>query len=241
MRIEFEQRKRVLNIELPINNQPQTTGKKRRKDRILDAAEELFAKRGFDGVTLRQIAALAEVDLALASYHFGRKRALFDAVLLRRAEILNKVRNDALDACLAAAGDQPPTVEAIIDAYLTPLGEIQNSGDKGWRNYYALVAWVNNSAEWGKELMTLYFNPLVLRFIDALKLALPDTDEESLYWGYHYLSGALTLTFAETHRIDELSKGAANASDLKSAYAHMIPFIAAGFQAICAQQPGPNT
>lgn len=208
--------------------------KKSRKERILDAAEELFADSGYDGVTLRQIAKAAKVDVALASYHYGRKRELFDAVLYRRAEVLNQVRNDALDTCIATAKDGKPTVEAIIEAYLRPLGEIQASADGGWRHYLALIAWVNNSPKMGGELMTRYFNPLVSRFIDALRLALPDADEQALYWGYHYLSGALTLTFADTHRLDTLSKGTAISSDFKTGYAHMIPFIAAGMKAICA-------
>lgn len=202
---------------------------------ILDAAEELFAEHGFDGVTLRQISKLAGVDLALANYHFGPKRDLFDAVLNRRAAILNQARSDALDACLMAAKNGEPTVEAIIEAYLRPLGEIQTSADEGWRHYYALVAYVNNSSEFGKDIMSQYFNPLVTRFIDALRKALPDADEEALYWGYHYLSGALTLTFADTGRLDILSGGAASSSDVKTGYAYMIPFIAAGFQAICAK------
>ncbi|GAB2198571.1 TetR/AcrR family transcriptional regulator [Sessilibacter sp. MAH4] len=43
-----------------------------KKERILDSAEALFAQHGYDGVTIRQIAKLAEVDVALANYHFGK-------------------------------------------------------------------------------------------------------------------------------------------------------------------------
>ena len=58
-----------------------------------------------------------------------------------------------------------------------------------------LIAQINNSPEWGGELMTRYFDPLVRRFIEALRKALPDCDEQDLFWSYHFLSGALTLTF----------------------------------------------
>lgn len=207
---------------------------KSRKTRILDAAEALFSEHGFDGVTLRTISSQAGVDVALANYHFGPKRELFNAVLDRRAEVLNRMRSDALDACIANATDGIPMVEDIIHAYLAPMGEIQGSADDGWRHYFALVAYVNNSPEFGQEVMSQYFNPLVTRFIDALRKALPDADEQALYWGYHYLSGALTLTMADTGRLDTLSKGTAKSSDVKTGYAHMIPFIAAGFREICA-------
>jgi AcrR family transcriptional regulator len=64
---------------------------------ILDAAEALFSEHGFDAVTMRQAARLAGVDSALLHYYFGDKRGLFDAVFLRRAEILNRQRIEALD------------------------------------------------------------------------------------------------------------------------------------------------
>ena len=98
-----------------------------------------------------------------------------------------------------------------------------------------LIAYVNNSPEFGREVMSQYFNPLVSRFIEALRKALPDADDEALYWGYHYLSGALTLTMADTGRLDTLSNGLAKSADAEKGYAHMIPFIAAGFRAICAR------
>ncbi|MGB6229147.1 MAG: TetR family transcriptional regulator [Litorimonas sp.] len=205
-----------------------------RKTRILDSAERLFAEHGYDGVTLRRIAKLADVDVALTSYHFGSKRDLFRATFERRALVLNQVRTEALEACLRAAAPGPPTLDAVIEAYLRPMGDIQASADDGWRHYLSLVAWVNSSTEWGGELMTEYFNPFVQRFIAALRTALPDADEAALHWGYQFMSGALTLTFADTGRMDRLSEGRASSTDPATGYDHMIPFIAAGFRRICA-------
>ncbi|MEL6686802.1 MAG: TetR/AcrR family transcriptional regulator [Pseudomonadota bacterium] len=205
-----------------------------RKKRILDASERLFAEHSYDGVTLRQIAKMADVDVALTHYHFGSKDGLFRAVFERRAIILNEARHDALEACLAKAAPDAPKLDDIIEAYLRPLGDIQGSADDGWRHYLSLVAWVNSSTEWGSELMSEYFNPFVQRFIDALRKALPDADEEALHWGYQFMSGALTLTFADTGRMDQLSDGRASSSQTATGYDHMIPFIAAGFQRICA-------
>ncbi|MDX1581754.1 MAG: TetR/AcrR family transcriptional regulator, partial [Alphaproteobacteria bacterium] len=78
-----------------------------------------------------------------------------------------------------------------------------------------------------------YFDPVVRQFLDALRKALPHCREEDLFWSYHFLSGALTLTFAETGRIDELSEGICKSSDLDAVHARMVPFIAAGFRALC--------
>ncbi|RMB08488.1 TetR/AcrR family transcriptional regulator [Eilatimonas milleporae] len=208
-----------------------------RKDRILDAAEALFAKHGFDGVTMRQVAMAASVDVALPNYHFGSKRGLFDAVLLRRAEVLNRERLQALEDCTKAAGSGGPAAEAIIDAFLRPLLSDSHAEEEGWRHYYELIAQVNNSPEWGGVLMTKYFDPLVRRFMEALKRALPQADEADIYWCYHFLSGALTLTFAQTGRIDHLSGGKCRSDDLQAAYERMVPFVAAGFRHICGGDP----
>lgn len=200
-----------------------------KRDLILDAAEALFAKHGYDGVTLRAIARLADVDVALANYHFGPKRDLFDAVLMRRAQMLNSWRLKALDDAIEAAAPNAPSVRSIIDAYLEPLLNRPHVEEPGWKNYYALIAYVNNSPEWGGKLMTQFFDPLIERFIEALKLALPDADAADLYWGYHCLSGALTLAFAQTGRIDHLSNGLCRSDDLPDAYTHLVQFISAGF------------
>lgn len=210
-----------------------------KSERILDTAEELFALHGFDGVTLRQIAAGARVDVALANYHFGKKRELFEAVFQRRATQLNAGRIGALRHAQEQAGAAGPDVEQIIAAFLRPLEVAQTSADPGWRNYLALVAYINNSAVWGSEMMGTAFDELVTQFIAALRKALPAATDADIYWCYHYLSGALTLTLAQTGRIDRLSGGVCHSSDFRAAYDRMIPFIAAGFQRVCGE-PGSD-
>jgi AcrR family transcriptional regulator len=204
-----------------------------RRERILDAAEALFAEHGYDGVTLRRIATRAGVDVALANYYFGKKLELFQAVFERRAALLNEARLEALRACQAQAGSAGPSVEQIIEAFLRPLELHQETGDEGWRHYLALVAYINNSPYWGRRMMSQLFDGLVQEFIAALKKALPQAREEDLYWCYHNLSGALTLTLADTGRIDSLSGGLCRSADFEAAYDHMIPFMAAGFRQVC--------
>ena len=206
-----------------------------KSERILNAAEELFALHGFDGVTLRRIATAAEVDVALLNYHFGVKKKLFEAVFLRRAEILNEARLNALLEAKAGSGGQP-SLQQIVSAFLRPIQHFQLTGDQGWRNYLALVAWVNSSSVWGEEMMHKSFDPFVSRFIEALKKNMPDADPQRVYWAYQFLSGALTLTLAQTGRIDRLSDGLCRESNLETAYDLMIPFVVAGFRKLCLEQ-----
>jgi len=203
-----------------------------RRQRILDAAERLFAERGFHGVSIREITGAADVDVALANYHFGSKRGLLEAVVLRRAEDLNAERLALLDA-LFADRRRTPTLEEIIDAFTRPLLDRSARGDPGWKSYFALIAEINNSAEFGGVLMSRHFDDVVQRFIATIRRALPDCEEQDVYWAYHFLSGALTLTFAETGRIDRLSGGVCRSSDLDGVHRRLGPFCAAGFRALC--------
>lgn len=208
------------------------------RERILDAAEELFARDGFAAVTVRQIMRKADADVSLAYYHFKSKRDLFEAVMMRRVGHVNRIRQEALEKVEQRHPDDLPTVEEIIAAFTEPLLSLLASDHDEWRHYFALIAQINNSTEWGGELMTRYFDPLVARFIEALKKVLPDCDDADLYWSYHFLSGALTLTFAETGRIDNLSGGLCKSTDMAAMNARMPAFIAAGFKAVCALRGG---
>jgi len=202
------------------------------KDRILDAAETLFAQRGFHGVSLRDITSAAGVDVALVSYHFGGKRELFTAVFDRRAEVLNRERLELLNEVRLAARPHMPSVEAIVAAFVTPLLERSARGGPGWKSYFALIAYVNNSPEFGPVMMTHSFDPLVEKFVEALREALPSAPPREIYWGYQFLTGSLTLTFAETGRIDTLSKGLCRSADLDSVIQRLPTFMAAGFHAL---------
>lgn len=207
------------------------------RERILDAGEALFAEHGFDGVTVRQITRKANVDVALAHYYFGSKRGLFDAVFLRRAAILNEDRLKSIDAYQINPGPGGATIEGVIWAFLGPALERWANGGRGWKNYLAIVAQVNNTPTWGGEVMGRYFDPVIHRLIDALRGIMPGARDEDLYWCYQFLSGALTLTFAETGRIDRLSSGKCRSSDYEAVKARMAVYAAAGFQAICQRRP----
>lgn len=204
------------------------------KQAILDSAEGLFARHGFYGVTTRQVATDAGVDTALIHYYFGAKRELFDAVLLRRAEILNQDRADAMTA-YEAAHPGTMTAEGVIAAFIDPLIERSLTGGQGWKNWFALVAQINTTPAWGGEVMNRFFDPVVRQLIDILGRALPGASPPDLYWCYEFLTGSMMLTVAETGRIDQLSDGLCRSSDLDAARRRLYTYCAAGFEAVVRQ------
>ena len=197
---------------------------------ILDGAEHLFAQHGFYGVSTRQVADEAGVDVALVRYYFGTKRGLFDQVFLRRAEILNAARLASLDAYEAEN-------EGAIAAFVHPLIDISLTGGPGWKSYFVLVAQVNTTPAWGGATMTRFFDPVVHRLIQVLRKALPAATDDELYWGYQFLTGAMMLCLSETGRIDLLSDGACRSSDLEAVRNRLTGYCAAGFRALAKAQP----
>ncbi|MFT3997378.1 MAG: TetR family transcriptional regulator [Asticcacaulis sp.] len=200
-----------------------------RRDLVLDAAEALFSRHGFDGVTVRQVAQAAGVDVALPNYYFESKQGLYDAVFGRRALILNDMREDSLRKVLD--GETAPSLEQILRAFIEPVQVMHAAADPGWRHYCRLVAQVNSSSVLS-PMMTSHFDRLILKFIGALRQALPHVNDRELYWGYHSLSGGLTLTMASTGRIDHLSGGLCHSDDAADAYGHLISYHTGAFQAL---------
>jgi AcrR family transcriptional regulator len=206
-----------------------------RLEQILDAAEELFSRHGLHGVTLKDVAARVGAHHTLLHYYFADKKALFDAVFARRAEVSSSRRLEALDRYEAACKGRP-TVEGALRAFLDTDLDLYIQGGSGWKNYGALGAQVANTPEWGADLMDRQFDPVVLRLIGLLRRALPGCRDTDVFWGYHFVSGALMLTLARTGRIDKLSGGRCKSEDFAAVKQRMASFMAAGFLAIC--RPG---
>src|SRR3954447_25442612 len=90
------------------------------RSRILDVAEDLFAERGLDRVSIRDITRKAKVNLAAINYHFGSKDDLIVAVFERRVVPVNEARLASLDVVEKAAGKRSPKLENILEAFIRP-------------------------------------------------------------------------------------------------------------------------
>jgi AcrR family transcriptional regulator len=199
------------------------------RGRLLDAAEMLFADRGFYGVTTRQVADAAGFDVALIYYHFKNKSSLFDGVIERRARPLVSARRDSLRAYVAGAS--PVTVEGAVAAFINPMIDLSLHGDAGWKSYFTLVAQIDNTP-WGGEIIHRFFDDNVHELIEILQRALPGSPKKELYWAYNFLAGSMMLALSGTERVDRLSEGLCRAKDLEAARLRLLNYCAGGFVAM---------
>jgi AcrR family transcriptional regulator len=247
MAVELKSKSRSVAKAKPRARKPLEEVKSRRRptkvqqradkmEQILDAAEYLFSKHGLHGVTLKDVAQRVGAHHTLLNYYFTDKKTLFDAVFARRAGVTIALRMAALDKYDAETKGKP-TVEGALHAFLDTDLDLYIQGGEPWKNYGALGAQASNTPE-GAELMDQHFDPVVLRLIGLLKKAMPDCAEEDIFWGYHFVTGALMLTLARTGRIDRLSGGACKSDDFAAVKERMAAFMAAGFVDLCKRRKG---
>lgn len=202
---------------------------------ILNAAEHLFAQHGLHGVALKDVAAQVGVHTSLLNYYFADKKALFDAVIERRLPITVGRRMEAMDAYEAAVGDAV-TVEGALRAYLDTDLESYLQGGERWRDYSQIGGQIANAPHYGSEIMNRLLDPVVRRLLELLRKAMPEAEEEDIFWGYQFVSGALMMTLARTGRIDRLSDGLCRSDDFDAVKARMAPFMAGGFRALVEER-----
>lgn len=149
------------------------------KERLLDAAERLFADRGFEGASMRAVTQAAGASVSSANYHFGSKEELLGAVLRRRVEPLNRRRLQLLEA-LEARAEGPAALEDVLDAYLRPPMEHTEAGalpDRSLARHVAARLFAD-PPEIVAALKAELFGTVNARFSEALARALPELPRE---------------------------------------------------------------
>lgn len=86
---------------------------------LLEAGRALFARRGYDGASIRAITREAGTNLGAVTYHFGSKRALYEAVL----ESVLRPLADRVAEATCSAGTATDRAEAVVRAFFAHLAE----------------------------------------------------------------------------------------------------------------------
>jgi AcrR family transcriptional regulator len=206
------------------------------RHRLLDSAEELFAARGYFGVSVRDITDHAGTRLAAVSEQFGGKESLFRAVLLRRIQPLNDDRRTRL-AALPVRGARARRLRALIEAFTEPMR--QRAGDPGWDNYFRFIAQLANSGHPIKRLVAEDFNAIAADFIAHLYTIFPAADEAAIHDAYLHLVAATMHTYSNNLRLDSLTEGRMHAYDIDERHRALLRFAEGGMIALMTALKGP--
>ncbi|MEQ9695459.1 TetR/AcrR family transcriptional regulator [Shimia sp. SDUM112013] len=196
--------------------------------RILDAAERLFAERGFEGASIRDIAREAGVQAGLVTHHGGPKEDLFARIVARRADELSAGRLSAL-ASQRELG--PLKLEDVMRCFFEPYLYKAETGGPQWVAYARLIAMISADPHW-RPLAARCFDPTANRFIDAICALYPDTPRETIAAGFVYSVSAMLALITSRWRVNALGDPRPDAA---SHLDELVTFCAAGIDA-CARK-----
>lgn len=181
---------------------------------ILSAAERLYADRGFGDVTLRDIVAAADVNLAAVNYHFGSKDELIAELFVTRSIQTNRERLNELKAAEEAGGGRAG-IDAVLRALVGPtlrgcLGPDRQRSD-------AARFMIRASIESVPPIRRIKNREVdhLRKFAAAMKRSLPERDAVDLYWGLHFALAMAHQTIRDTERLTKLSEGQCDLNDVQ--------------------------
>jgi AcrR family transcriptional regulator len=188
---------------------------------ILAAAERLYADRGFGDVTLRDIVAEANVNLAAVNYHFGSKDELIAELFVTRSLALNRERLRELRAA-EDRGNGRAGVADILRALVGPSlrGCIGPERDRSTAARFMIRASIE-SVPPIRRIRNREIDHL-RKFVVALRRALPERADAELYWGLHFALAMAQQTVRDSERLTKLSEGKCDLDDVEGVIARVV-------------------
>lgn len=198
----------------------------------MEVSTRLFAERGLDAVSVRDIAGEALVNVAAVNYYFGSKERLVREVFETVLRPLQNERLALLDQIEASAGDGPPDLESLLRALIEPPIRCA-AGEPGLSTYLSRLMFQTFAVARqaiGDEIAEEN-DRVAKRFIEAFARAAPDVPFEQICWRYYLVLGAFSLVCTDmqgAQRLRRLSGGLCDTGDADGVTEQMIAFFLNG-------------
>ena len=188
---------------------------------ILAAAERLYADSGFGDVTLRDIVAEANVNLAAVNYHFGSKDDLIAELFVTRSLALNRERLRQLRAAEERGGGCAEIAE-VLRALVGPTLRGCLGRDNQSSTAARFMIQVNiESVPAIRRIRNREIDHL-RKFVAAMRRALPDRAEVELYWGLHFALAMAQQTVRDSERLTKLSDSQCDLDDVEAVIERVV-------------------
>jgi AcrR family transcriptional regulator len=198
------------------------------RERILDAAQRVFAGFGYDGASLRQIADAAGVPVALVSYHFGSKDGLYRAVFYRRVPAIVDQRHAGI-AIAMSEPDLDRRLELLVKVLVMPWLRMRARDKDPSLGHLLSRETIDPNSE-ARGIIRDLLDPVARVLLAALASALPGRSVQDIAWAYHFMLGAMVFVMSDAGRLARLSEGRCHPDDEDAAVAHMVAFLTAGIR-----------
>ncbi len=201
------------------------------KNKILDAAELLFADKGFNGTSLREITGQASVNLAAVNYHFGSKKELVKAVMSRYMNELSPRLESALS--LLCENEKRPSLHEVFSAFVEPLLHLNHFKENGTSTFLQLLGrGYTDSQGFLRWFLTTQYPNVFDNFTQAVHKAYPELSAEEMFWRLHFTMGTIVFTMSSSDALVDIALNDFNRDvDIAGVIQRVIPYVAAGVAA----------
>lgn len=198
------------------------------KTRILDAAEKLFAERGFSETSLRLITSKAEVNLASVNYHFGSKKELIRAVLARYLDVFMPAASSEIISLQSA--DKEASLNDIFSALVKPLLDLNQLRSEGTRTFLQLLGrgYIESQGHL-RWFITTHYGDHLTQFVKAVADSAPHIPPAEMFWRLHFTLGTVVFTMASADALTEIAAADfGEHNDIEAVIRKVIPYLSAG-------------
>jgi AcrR family transcriptional regulator len=199
---------------------------------LMDSATTVFSRSGYEGASLRDIAADAKLPLSTINAYFGTKADLFVAVMQGIWREIEGERRALLAERMAAKRGAPADLRDIVTALTKPLVNRARSTDPVVRRAPRLLRqWMNVPAEVREAMRRQSFsNPSLRLWIESVMNASPGLSKTQAVWGFSFIVGALYSYEMMDNRYDDILDLGSDDPDTIAEY--LVNFAVAGMEGI---------
>ncbi len=202
------------------------------KRKIISAANALFAEKGFEAVSLREITALAGANVAAVNYHFGNKEQLIDEVIVQHVLPVIEERMRLLKDSKKSSNGKPISIESILNAFIRPFLTVMNNSGQSKALFCKLSG--RCMSDRGGDLparAVKEFVAMLKEFTHTLQETIPQLPAKVLLWRLHFSFGVVAHTLMYEERFHEITNGGCGTPNLETTLQRMIDFCQGGLLA----------
>jgi AcrR family transcriptional regulator len=201
------------------------------KRKLLDSAERLFADKGFEAVSVRDITQAAKTNVAAVNYHFGSRDELVTLVMMRYMGPVTDERFLRLGASERKWAGKPVPVEELIEAFVRPLVSQVRKSELSERLFYKLIGRIFTQQGDGlPAALESQIQQTVERFVAAFRKTLPEVATEDLIWRIHFMAGGMLHMLTHQDVLHRLTHGHSGAPTMEATLRRFIRYSAAGLR-----------
>lgn len=199
----------------------------RTRERILNSAEKLFADKGFDATSIREITANARCNVAAVNYHFGDKEGLYDSVFQHRMDILRETRIAGINEVFKSENDSP-SLEKLLRSFIAAFLEPLLDKDSGQRSIQLIIGEMHSPRLPRDKFVSQVIEPIHNTLLNALLQICPELDRNTAKLCIFSVVGQLLNVVRSQRLVAKTGRLYAQEFDIQEIQEHIVRFSIAG-------------